>query len=153
MNRISRNVHIVFRAERIIARRQMAVLVNKMSTMAFAGLVAGIGVIMINVAAFYWLAESMTNAQAALIVAVVNIVMAILLALIASRMNVDRELEPVTEVRDLALEDIEAELATVVEEAREVADNVRSIARDPLGTVGPALLGPLLGILTKSLKK
>ena len=72
---------------------------------------------------------------------------------IAGRMSVEAELEPVTEVRDLALEDIEAEVGDAMTELRDVADGVKRMARDPFGTAGQYLAGPLLSILLKALKK
>ena len=152
-NRIGRNAHIALRAERVIARRRLAVIRRQTGFVAFAGIVAGIGVVMVNVAIFFWLSESMGKAGAGAVLAVANFGLAAILAIAASRMSAEPELEPVIELRDLAMEDIEAELADGLAEARVLAENVRRIAADPLGTAGPALLGPILSVLIKSLKK
>lgn len=153
MNRISRNLTILFRTERLIARRQMAVLRAQTGLVAFAGLVAGIAIIMLNVAIFYALGTVMAAQYAALLVALGNALVALVLVAIASRMSAEKELEPATEVRDMALAEIEADLNEVAEEARELTRNVSRMARDPLGTALPALIGPLLSLLLKSKDK
>lgn len=152
-SRIGRNAHIALRAERVIARRRLAVIRTQTSLMAFAGVVAGIGVLMVNVGLFFWLAESYGKAAAGGLLALLNLGLAAVLALVASRMSAEQELEPVIEVRDLAMEDIEAEVADGLGEAKHLAENVRRIASDPFGAAGSSLLGPILSILMKSLKK
>ncbi|MEM8630651.1 MAG: hypothetical protein AAGF74_05395 [Pseudomonadota bacterium] len=153
MSRISRNLNIAWRAERMIARRRLAVVRTQTGLMAFSGLVAGIGVIMLNVGIFFWLASHYGNANAGLILAAGNFALAVVLAVFAARMSAERELEPVAEVRDMAVEDLEAEISQVVSEVRDLSDNVRRIARDPLGTAGSSLIGPALVALLKSLNK
>ncbi len=153
MNRISRNLTILFRTERLIARRQMAVLRTQTGLMAFAGLVMGIAIIMLNVAVFYALGTLMAKHFAALIVALGNALAALVLVAVATRMSAEKELEPATEVRDMALAEIEADLNEVADEARELTRNVSRMARDPLGTALPALIGPLLSLLLKSKDK
>ena len=151
--RIGRNVTIALRAERVIARRRLAIMRTQTGLMAFAGLIGGIGIVMISVAAFFWFAESYGNASAGLIVAVIDFAIAIVLVAIANRMTAEPELEPVIEVRDLALEDIEAEIEQAVTEVGEIADGIRQMTRDPLGVAGQHLLGPVLSILLKTLRK
>ncbi|MFV0515450.1 MAG: hypothetical protein ACK5MY_17705 [Jhaorihella sp.] len=153
MNRISRNIAIVLRTERMIALRQIAVIRNQTGLYAFAGLVSLIGLVMLNLAAFFALEAVMVAQLAALIVALGNIVLAVLLVLVGRRLSPGKELEPVTELRDLAIAELEAEAELAVTEARELSANVRRIARDPLGTALPALLTALLSALTGGLKK
>ena len=151
--RIGRNINIAMRAERVIARRRFAVIRTQSGLIAFAGLIAGIGVIMISVALFFWLAERYGNATAGLLVAIIDFVFAGVLVAIASRLTAEPELEPVIEVRDLALEDIEAEVEDALEEVGEIAEGIRQITRDPLSAIGQGLAGPVLSVLVKSLKK
>ena len=70
MNRISRNVSIIFRSERLIAQRRFAVLRRQTGFMAAAGIVAGIGLIMLNAAAYLALSTKVSTPLAALIVAI-----------------------------------------------------------------------------------
>lgn len=152
-NRIGRNAHIALRAERMIARRRLAMIRTQTGLLAFAGLVAGIGVMMVNVGLFFWLAQNFGNAGAGAILAAVNFALALVVGLAAARMSVEKELEPVIEVRDLAVEDIEAELADGLAEAKQFTEDIRRMASDPFGSALPSLLGPVLSILVKSVKK
>lgn len=153
MRRISRNISIILRAERMIARRQMVLTLRQSGLYAFAGLVLLIALVMLNMAAFYALEARLTPQVAALLVALGNLALAVVLVLIAGRLKPGRELEPVTELRDLAISELEADAENAVAEARELSDNVRRIARDPLGAALPSLLGPLLSILLGNRKK
>ena len=153
VSRISRNISIILRAERMVARRHIAVLRNQTGLLAFAALVAAIGLVMLNIAGFFLLRATLSPQAATLIVGVVNFALAVLLVILATRQNAEQELEPITELRDLAIEDLGAEMQGTIDEAREVADNVRRIARDPLGTALPAMAIPLLSALLRSIKK
>lgn len=153
MNRISRNISIILRAERLIAQRRFAVLRTQTAMIAFAGIVAGLGLIMLNAAAYFALAGEFPRPVAALIVAVVNMALAGVLVSTAGRINADTEVASAVEVRDLAIEDLEAEAEAVTVEARELADNLRRLVKDPLGTAAPGLLAPLLSMLLQRAKK
>ena len=153
MSRISRNLSIILRAERMIARANMAVLRNQTALMVLAALVAAIGLVMLNVAAFYWLKTIWSPPLAALVVALVNLLLAGVLVRIATRQNTASDLAPITELRDLAIEDLEAEMQGGLDQLRDVTDNVRRLARNPLGSALPALLVPLISALVAALRK
>ncbi len=154
MKRISRNISIALRAERLIAQRHMTVLRNQTGLMAAAGLVAGIGLIMVNIAAYHALSVALSPALAALIVAVGNFGLAIFLALAASRLSADADVQGATEVRDMAIEDLEAEFTQAVSEVQAVAADIQQMVKNPLGTVLPALVVPLAeSLMTKNKEK
>jgi len=153
MNRISRNISIALRAERLIAQRHMAVIRNQTGLLAAAGLVAGIGLIMVNVAAYFALSTSLSPQWAALIVAIANFLLAVLLAVSANRLSAEADVQGATEVRDMALEDLEAEFVMAVTEVKDVATDIRQMVKNPLGTALPALVVPLAETLLKSGKK
>lgn len=150
--RITRNVNIAVRAEKMMSRRRLAVFRSQTGLLAFAGLVGGIGLIMLNVGAFFWLVEGNGKAAAGLIVAAVNFLLAVLLALFAGRLTVEHELEPVKEVRDLAIGEIEAEVESTLDELSEIAENVRKMSKDPFGTALQSALPQLISIVAKSKK-
>ncbi|WP_425046406.1 phage holin family protein [Primorskyibacter sp. S87] len=153
MTRIAQNLQIVLRTERLIARRHMSVLRQQTGLMAFAGLVTGIAVIMLNLAAFLGLREVVAPHWAASLVALANLALAAIFAALAKNLNAEKDLEPVTELRDMALADIEADVEIALEEARDLTASIRAMARDPLGTALPAMIGPLISILLKSGRK
>lgn len=145
--RISRTLTIVLRAERLIAARRVTVLRRQTGLMVLAGLFVAVAVVMANVAVYQGLATVMPLAWAAAFVALGNIVLAGIMALVAGRMSGERELSSAIEMRDMALEDLEGEIDDLVEEVRGTAREVRRFTRDPLGNILPGLLTPLLNAL------
>ncbi|MBL4599335.1 MAG: phage holin family protein [Rhizobiaceae bacterium] len=153
MNRISRNISIIVRTERLIAQRRFSVLRRQTGFMVAAGVVAGIGLVMLNTAAYFALAESMSQANSALIVSLVNIAIAVILFIIANKINADREVEAVAELRDMAIEELEMDMNEAAEEVKAVVQSVRNMARDPFGAIAPGMLGTIASVIIKSLKK
>lgn len=153
MNRISRNISIALRAERLIAQRKMEVVRTQTGLMAAAGLVAGIGLIMVNVAAYYALTTKLSPQAAALIVALVNFALAVLLGVYAGRINAEADVRGATEVRDMAVEDLEAEIEDATREVQKVVSDVRQLVKNPLGAALPGVVGPLANALLKSGRK
>jgi hypothetical protein len=144
---------IVVRAERLITQRHLAVLRKQTGLMMAAGVVASIGVIMLNVAGYLALTQLVSPATSAVIVAVINLALAGVLVTVATRTNADAEVASVTEVRDLAMEDLEAELQSAADEVKVLAHGVRKMTRDPLGTLAPGIVGALINILLRQMKK
>jgi len=152
MKRISRNISIILRAERLIAQRHLAILRRQTGLLAAAGLVAGLGIIMLNMAGYLALSNEVSPALAALIVAAVNLVLAGILASMAGNANAETETAPVAEVRDLAMEDLEAEFQHAVDEAKTAVDGIKRMANDPLGLIAPGVAGAVAKAVVKNLK-
>jgi hypothetical protein len=153
MSRISRNISIILRSERLIAQRRMAVLRRQTGMMAAAGIAAGLGLVMLNAAAYLALVEHQSPPFSALIVALANIAIAGILISTANKQNADAEVSGVAEVRDIAMEDLEMEVQEAAEEVKVLAQSVHKMARDPLGMIAPGLIGAFANALVKNLKK
>jgi len=153
MNRISRNISIIVRAERLIAQRRMSAILRQAGFMAAAGIAAAIGLVLLNIAAYTALSETVNPALAALLIALGNFFIAIILILMGNKSNVEAEISAVGEVRDFAMEDLEAEINLAGEELKATAQNLKAMARNPLGTVTPGLISALATVLMKTLKK
>ncbi len=149
MSRLSRNLVTIYRTERLIARRRLAVLQQQTILMVLAGIAALAGLVALNVAIFFALDALMSSAGAAAVLAAGNLVLAALLVLFARRTSVEDEIAPAVEVRDMAIADVEGEMEEMATEAREVVQAVKSIGANPLGSL-PALLVPLLTALLKN---
>lgn len=148
MKRFSRNLTTIYRTERLISRRRFAVVRNQTALVALAGIAALIGMILLNVSFFFLLQERVSGAAAAGILAAGNIALAALLALTAKRMNIEQEIAPVVELRDMAIADLEADVDEATQEIREMAGSLRGLQRDPLGSIS-TLIVPLLTALLK----
>ncbi|WP_170773452.1 phage holin family protein [Ruegeria lacuscaerulensis] len=149
MSRISRNISIILRAERLIAQRQVAVAAKRTGIYAAAGLAVGLAAVMLNVAGFFWLSETLSTTSAALIVAGIDLVVAVLLAVVANSMTARTDTSDAVELRDMALQDIETEIRENFADARNAVTGIR---RDPLGTLTPEIVSALLGVLLKYAK-
>ena len=145
--KISRTLTLLLRAERLIAARRVAVFRRQTGFMVFAGLFVAVALVMTNVAAYQGLATVMPTAWAALFVALGNLVLAGVMAFVASRMSSEHELSSAIEMRDMAYEELEHEVDQLVEEFRGTAHDVRVFARDPFGAILPGVMGPILSTL------
>lgn len=148
MKRMSRNLTTIYRTERLIAQRRLAVVQRQVVLMAVAGIAALTALILLNVSLYLLLASYVTPAASAGILAAANIVLAAVFATLAGRMNAEDDIAPAVEVRDMALADLEEEVEEMAEEGRKVVDSVRKIGTDPFGSLS-SLLVPILTALLK----
>ncbi len=148
MNRLSRNLTTIYRTERLITRRRLAVVQQQSVMMALAGIAVLAALVLLNVSLYFVLNAWMSSAASAAALALANLLLAGLLVLIAKRTNVEDEIAPAVEVRDMAIADIEDELEELATEARDVVQAVKSIGANPWGSL-PALLIPLLTAILK----
>ncbi len=149
MSRISRNLSIVLRSERLIAQRQFTIAARRTGLYAAAGLAVGLAVIMLNVAGYFALSETLSKPLSALLVAAANLVLAVLLALFAKSMSSQSDSETVTELRDMALADIEEEIRDGLTQAQDAITHVKKMSRDPFGTIAPELAAVIVKILAR----
>ncbi len=149
MSRLSRNLVTIYRTERLIARRRLAVVQQQTILMGIAGIAAFSALVLLNVSLFFALQNTMSPASAAAWLALGNLVVAGVLVLIARRSSIEDEVAPAVEVRDMAIADIEDELEEMATEAREVVQAVKSIGSNPLGSLTTVLV-PLISMLIKS---
>ncbi len=147
MRSLGRPISVLLRTEHLLTRRRMAVARNQITLLICAALAAGMALIMLNLAAVFGLRGVMPPYWAALIVAAADLVVAGVIAAIALNMSAGPEAEQAAGIREQAIRQIEEEVDTTLTEIREVTDSVHRIARNPLGTVAPSILGPLLAKL------
>jgi hypothetical protein len=150
VNRIIRNLTTIYRIERLIARRRFAIVQNQAILIVLAGVVALIGLIFLNWSLFLALELRMSPVAASAILAVVNIALAGLLVSRAGRMNVEDEIAPAVEVRDLAIADLEAEVEDAVKEARNIVNSLKGLHKDPFGSLTTFILPLVAAMLKKS---
>ena len=150
MSRITRNLSIILRAERMMAQRRLSLLQRRIGMLALAGIVLCLGLVMLDVAAYLGLSWLMPRPLAALLVGLSNVALAGGLALIAAHEDNDPAMDSMSEVRDLAFEDLESEVQDMMTEGRAAIDDVRRMARDPLGAVAPGLVTAMVKLASKS---
>ncbi len=148
MNHIGRSLTTIYRTERLIAQRRFAVVQNQIILFVLSGVVALIGLILLNVSLFFVLEARMSPAAASGILTAANVLLAGLIAFRAGRMHVQNEIAPALEVRNIAIADLEGEIEEATQELRVIANSLKGIRMDPLGSL-PALILPLLTAILK----
>lgn len=118
-------------------------------------------VVMVNVAAFEFLSESMSEAAAAGLMALVNGILALIVIFAAARIQPGQEEAMVQEIREMALTELTADIDGVKDEFNRISTDVKTIRSNvsqALGFLRPGgsaagSLTPLLGLITAMLKK
>lgn len=139
-------------ARRIAARSRLYVIALGMILLT---------VIMVNIAAYEYLSGIKGEPVAALLVAVANAVLAIIVIFFASRIKPGPEEEMVREIRELALTELSADAEGIREKFTQISgdvERIRSGFSSVSGALGSAQAGlgsisPVLGLLTSMLKK
>jgi hypothetical protein len=144
-----RHLRILWRAERIIAETRLRIMLRRSMLYALAGLIAVFGLGMLNVAAFLILESHWGPVWASLIAALGDFVIVVVVVLIALAIRPGPEMTAALELRDISVDGLEAELAPLQERFAWLS----RAARDPLDTVLPAILVPLITSIIRSLRK
>ena len=118
-------------------------------------------VVMVNISAFEYLSETMSEAASAALMAGVNAILALIAIVVAVRMQPGPEEAMVQDIREMALTELSADLDGVKDEFNRISgdlNTIRSGVSQALGLLKPggssvASLAPVLGLITTMLKK
>jgi hypothetical protein len=148
MDRFVNNLRVLWRTERAIAEIKMRHVIARSGLNLAAGMLALIGLLMFEVAAFYALREFWNTIAAALILGAANFAIAGILLLVADRRKPGRELELANEIHDHTMQALQAD-------ARLLQADIASLGqalRHPLDGAA-SLIVPLATMLMGFLKK
>ncbi len=151
MERLMHSLKVFWRSERLLKQREVRLAAGRLQFTAIAAFAAVAGLVMLNAAAFFALSTYWGNALAALTLAGADFVVAAALALYARSLEAGPEIEAVTEVRDMAIKNIEEEMALVEAELVAMRDSAHKFLHHPTDAMLPGFFGPLLGVLVKNL--
>jgi hypothetical protein len=143
---IIRNLRVLWRTDRIIAEIRMRHLLLGLGLRALAALIATLGLLMLELSAYFALVQIWSTISAAAALGAVNFVVAAALFALAARRPAGRELELANEIHGASVEALQLE-------ARGLQSQLSGAIHDPLNVVLPTLLRPLIAIIVKSLKK
>ncbi len=154
-------LRVLTRAEMTLAKANARRMAARTRLYAIALGMVLLTVVMINVAAYEYLSTLKGEAIAALLVALANGVLAVLVLFAASRIQAGPEEEMVKEIRELALSELSADAEGVKQRFAQISADVERIRSGfssvsgifGSGQSGLGSLGPLLGMLTSMLKK
>ena len=143
---VLKNLRVLWRTDRIIAEIRMRHMLVGLGLKAFAALIAGFGLLMLELAAYFALVQIWSAILAAAVLGAVNFVIAGALLIISSRPVAGRDLDLASEIHGSAVEGLQTE-------ARALQSQVSGAIHHPLNGVLPLLLAPLITIIVKSLRK
>lgn len=117
-------------------------------------------VIMVNVAAYQYLSESMSEAAAALIIAGVNALLAVVMIVYAAGIKPGPEEDMVQDIREMAMAELSTDLEVVKDEFNQAVsdlENIKSGVSKALGIFrgggSAGSITPVLSLITSMLKK
>ena len=117
-------------------------------------------VIMVNLAAYQYLSETMSEAAAALVIAGVNAALAVAMLIYAASIKAGPEEDMVQDIREMAMTELSADLEVVKDEFNQAIsdlENIKSGVSKALGMFrgggSAGSIAPVLGLITSMLKK
>ena len=159
IDHLVRDLQVLKKADFLIGKIWLDILLRRAGLIAFSGLIAVFGLGMVNVAGFYALQVSIGQAWAAAAVALIDIVIAAIVLLLASRSRPGPELELAFEVRKMAFDSIEADardlkltVEAVGQELKNVRANITELAHNPLDVAARKLLVPAVLSMLKGMR-
>ena len=145
MERLIRNLHVLWRAESLIAGLKVRRASRRGMLLIWACLVGLFGVAMLNVAGFLALQPGLGAVGAALLVAAADFLLAVLTIVAARTVQADPELDLAVEAREIALEELAAEFAVIQAEIRGAREDFASIKIDRHFLHSPSTRLPFAG--------
>jgi hypothetical protein len=149
IDNLIRDLQVLRKADLVIGKIWLIVLLRRFGLVALAGLIAVFGLAMANVAGFYGLQASVDPVWAASIVALIDVAIAGLVLLLAVRSRPGPELELAFEIRKMAVDSIQSdahELKRMFDvmggEIKDLKSNISQLIRSPLDTAAQKLLIP-----------
>jgi hypothetical protein len=149
MKRMMRNARLLWRAETMLGAQRVAALAQRSSVMALSALMAAFGVAMLNLAAFLAFAPEWGDVRAAFAIAGADFLIAIGLIVLLRVWPTGAHVAAIVQVRDLALEELESDVARIEGVLANKGAELRHFVSHPIGSLAPgALLALTKSILT-----
>lgn len=159
IDHLVRDLQVLRKADLLIGKIWLDILLRRAGLIAFSALIAVFGLGMVNVAGLYALQASVGQAWAAAAVALIDIVIAAIVLLLASKSRPGPELELAFEVRKMAVDSIEADahdlkltVEAVGQGLKNVRANIAELAHNPLDVAARKLLVPAALSMLKGMR-
>jgi hypothetical protein len=154
-----RDFQVLQKADFLIGRIWLSVLVRRLGLFAFAALIAVFGLGMANVAGFYALQAPLGPVWAAAIVASADLAIAAIVLLVGSNARPGPEIDVAFEVRKMAVDAIQADsrdlklaIEAVGQELSNVKENITQLMHNPLDVAAQKLLIPAALSILKGMR-
>jgi hypothetical protein len=120
-------MHLLLKAEMILLRLQLRLIVQQAAFYIAAVLLAVIATGMLNIAFYLYLTPRLGNASAALAVAIVDIVLAVVAIVVARYLRLGPEVDAVKALRKSALANLTADAEYAKTKIAELHDDIKRI--------------------------
>lgn len=159
IDNLVRDLQVLRKADFLIAKTWLTVLARRMGLFACAALIAAFGLGMANVAGFYALQAAVGPAWAAAILAAADLAIAAIVLTIGANSRPGPELDLAFEVRNMALDAIQADARDLKRTVDDVTQNIQDaksavlgLVRNPLDTATQKLLVPAALAIVRGLR-
>jgi hypothetical protein len=159
LDTIVRDLQLLWKADSLIGRIWLNVMARRFGLFALAGLIAVFGLGMANVAGFYGLEEFRGPVWAAAIVAIADLFIALIVALLARSVQPGPEIELAFEVRKMALtavqsdaRDLKVTADVLGQQIRQTRDTIAGYVQHPLTAATEHLLVPAIVQVLRGLR-
>lgn len=142
---IVRNLRLLWRADKIIAEVRLRHMLVGLGLLAFAALISAFGLLMFELAAYFALVNVVSAVTAAAILGAVNLLIALILAIVAAQRSIGQELTLANDIHDTAIEALQLE-------AQALQSHANRLLHHPLEGVLP-LIVPLITAAISHLRK
>ncbi|HLN36439.1 MAG TPA: hypothetical protein VK337_01580 [Xanthobacteraceae bacterium] len=149
IDHLLRDLQVLHKADFLIGRIWLNVLVRRLGLFAFAALIAVFGLGMANVAAFYAFQAPLGAVWAAAVVAAVDLLIAAIVLVVGSNSRPGPEIDVAFEVRKMAVEALQADardlkltIEGIGQEVKGVKANITQLVQNPLDVAAQKLLIP-----------
>jgi uncharacterized membrane protein YvlD (DUF360 family) len=142
---VARNLRALWRADRIIAEIRLRHLLTGLGLKAFAALFAAFGLLMLELAAYFALVQIWSAIVSAAVLGLFNFVVAAIILLVAARRPSGPDLELANEVHSSAIDALQVE-------AQALHGEIRGAFHNPLDSILPSLVLPLIRIAVRGLR-
>jgi hypothetical protein len=137
MDELVVKMRLLAKAEFILLRLHVRRAAKQTAFYVVAGLLAVLAVGMLNVSLYLYLSPLFTGAGAALIVAVADIALAVIVILAAGRMDLGSEAVEANALRELTMTELVSDVERVKTQITDLSDDIKKIRSTVTGFMNP----------------
>ncbi len=125
---VTKKINLLIRSEKALLKLEMRRTGRQVLLVAVAVLAILATLVMLNTAAYFYLIETQSPFYAALILSGVDLVLAVLFLVLASRQEIGVEADAINEIRDYALSELTEDFDEIRQEALEIRNGFSKVS-------------------------
>ena len=125
---VTKKINLLVRSEKALLKLEMRRTGRQVILVTVAVLAILATLVMVNMAAYFYLTETQSPFHSALILSGVDLLLAILFLVLASRQEVGAEADAINEIRDYALSELSEDFEEIRQEALEIRNGFSKVS-------------------------